>query len=178
MWLFKKKKYESKYNDDYFDEMYKTMPQFVGKNTKTAIEGIEGTRRLIKSHGKDFEFKEPPLNMIVQALKRDKEDEAFDSGYPLYIQAKLAYGSKRYIEGIELCKQALSVGYTNPNVYERMAMCYRKLKQYDNEIYILKECLLVSANTSGSKQLSESFLYRIGRAQILKDKQSQKNIKN
>lgn len=165
------KSIKTKYNDDYVLSLFSKLPERVGKHTKTAIELVESTRLLRNQTNGDVDYDEDPAITLNNAMKLDAEAQAFDAGYPLYMQAKTAYTSGNYDQTVILGRQALAVGYTNANVYERIAMGYRKLKQYDNEIAILQEGLKVNSKDDySSETVKSNFEYRISRASQLNKK--------
>lgn len=109
-----------------------------------------------------------PINETTH--KKNNWEDSFDAGYPLYMESKSRYVKKDFQGSIDVAFQALAVGYTNWNVYTRIAMGYRKLKDYDSEIAIMEKAKkeLIGEPTFASIEANAN--YRIERATILKNK--------
>ncbi|MCH4165120.1 MAG: PH domain-containing protein [Lentilactobacillus diolivorans] len=140
--------------------------------TSLSKEAAESIRNCVNEHRlnefdeylKDRQNYEP-----INQTPLHKWQKAFDAGYPLYMKSKEEFAKKNYLESINLANEALSVGYTNANVYERLAMNYRKLKQYDNEISILNDGLVQLKGEPAYNTIESNFKYRIVRATSLKE---------
>lgn len=109
-----------------------------------------------------------PINETT--YKKNNWEDSFDAGYPLYMESKSRYAKKDFQGSLDVAFQALAVGYTNWNVYTRIAMGYRKLKEYDAEIAIMEKAKKELIDDPSFISIKADADYRIERATTLKNK--------
>lgn len=111
-----------------------------------------------------------PLNQILQV----DSDTGFDNGFPLWKKAETLRKTDHLEEAIDCLDQARYQGYDAPVLYNSYAMIYRKLKDYDNEIDILREAIdrYSQGEFGGSSAKIISFRERLDRAIELRRKQT------
>lgn len=78
---------------------------------------------------------------VEDILNKDDWDKGFQQGSPYYFQGEVLRKSGRLEDALILYNKARYMGYNAPALYRSYAMCYRKMKQYDNEISIIDEFL-------------------------------------
>lgn len=68
-------------------------------------------------------------------------DKGFEAGFPYWEQGESARKEGNLDEAIVLFDKARYNGYSAPALYDSYAKAYRQLKDYENEIVILEECI-------------------------------------
>lgn len=68
-------------------------------------------------------------------------DKGFEAGFPYWEQGETARKEQNLDEAILLFDKARYNGYNAPVLYDSYAKAYRQLKDYENEIVILEECI-------------------------------------
>lgn len=85
-----------------------------------------------------------PLSEILSIGNWEK---GFDIGYPYWERGETARKDGRIEEAIRLFDKSRYNGYNAPALYESYAKAYRQIKDYDNEIVILDECIERESNS-------------------------------
>jgi tetratricopeptide (TPR) repeat protein len=111
-----------------------------------------------------------PLDHILQV----DFSAGFDNGYPFWEKAETLRKTGHLEEAIDCLDQSRYQGYDAPVLYNSYAMIYRKLKDYDNEIDILREAIdrYSQAEFGGSSAKVIKYRERLDTAIALKQKQT------
>ena len=86
-----------------------------------------------------------PINNRVPVLKilnLNNWEKGFYAGYSLWEEGEELRKEGNIEHAIELFDKARFNGYCAPALFESYAKAFRKIKDYDNEIDILDECIL------------------------------------
>ena len=112
---------------------------------KLSIHEIEGNIKYNSMSTKNNKyFTINPIHSRIplsQIKNKNNWNQGFDEGFPFYEEAERLRKEQRILESIELFDKAREVGYEAPALYWSYALAYRKLKDYDNEIAVIDECL-------------------------------------
>lgn len=99
----------------------------------------------------------------------------FEKGYQANLKAMEYEKNKNIEKAIEFYEKSISYDFTGNHPYDRLAIIYRKNKDYDNEIRVLNKAINVfSKNTSNRLDINpklNKFKQRLLKAQALKNKQ-------
>ena len=78
---------------------------------------------------------------VLDILNLNNWEKGFDAGYPLWEEGEKLRKEGNIEQAIELFDKARFNGYCAPALFESYAKAFRKIKDYDNEIDILDECI-------------------------------------
>lgn len=106
--------------------------------------------KLLKIDYSDVEIKEAspieihPINNrcpLSDIKNHGNWDAGFDAGFKYWEKGDIERKAGNYDKALKLFDKARYNGYLSPALYQSYAMTYRKLKDLDNEIAILDECI-------------------------------------
>ena len=99
----------------------------------------------------------------------------FKKGYQANLKAMEYEKNKDIEKAIEFYEKAISYNFEGNYPYDRVAILYRKRKDYDNEIRVLNKAVKVFSNIKSNRRdvnsKLEKFKQRLLKAQTLKNKQ-------
>lgn len=107
--------------------------------------------KFLKEHGSAVVVKmdeTPTINPVHARLPLSKIknlhnwDRGFDEGMPYWEKGDAERKAGNLGKAIELFDKAIYNGYNAPALYKSYVVAFRKLKDYDNEIDVIGECLL------------------------------------
>jgi len=73
-------------------------------------------------------------------------------------------------KAVELYEKVIAHDFIGSHPYNRLAIIYRKRKDYDNEIRVLEKAIYVYENKNSTGNKLEGFKDRLSRAKELKNK--------
>lgn len=99
----------------------------------------------------------------------------FKKGYQANLKAMEYEKNKDIEKAIEFYEKAISYSFDGNYPYDRLAILYRKRKDYDNEIRVLNKAIKVFSSIKSNRcdvnPKLEKFKQRLLKAQTLKNKQ-------
>ena len=109
-----------------------------------------------------------PSRMPLSKIKNNWS-KGFDEGFPIYEEGEIKRKAGKIKESIVLFDLSREKGYCSPSLYKSYALAYRKIKDYENEILILKEGI------ERDERIREKLEGRLNKTvEILYKKQNQK----
>lgn len=109
------------------------------------------------------------INRSPRRMPLLKIKDNFSEGFLLFEEGESKRKSGKIEESISLFELSREMGYSSPILYNSFALAYRKLKDYENEILILKEGI------ERDKRIKEKLEGRLNKAiELLYKKQNSK----
>lgn len=122
----------------------------------TELDNFAKSKFDVDLNGRDTAFDKK----IADYLKVHSIPECSDHAYQKYLDGESLYKQGKLEQSIKTLEESIKLGNLAPAVFRRLAIIYRKQKDYQSELHVIDKAILLYTNKIDTKTALRDFKER------------------